>query len=78
MEVAEISANSKNPEGGIIERADSGEPNGILHETAMDLVYDRAPLMDISKKVKAFDVGIKRLLECGITAYQVSVTNQHL
>jgi predicted amidohydrolase YtcJ len=38
LRLAGIGANTNDPGGGIIERDERGEPNGLLHETAMGLI----------------------------------------
>lgn len=40
LEIAGITKDTKDPEGGIIGRDENGEPNGILYETARYLVSD--------------------------------------
>ncbi len=69
LKVANITAETKNPPGGIIERdSKNGEPTGILKDNAMKLVLDLIP--DESSEEKKDNVvnGIKRLNSFGITS----------
>ncbi len=44
LELAEITSETQNPEGGlIIKDSETGEPTGILKDNAMDLVFDIIP-----------------------------------
>ncbi len=43
LELAGITANTPDPDGGTIDRDEHGEPTGVLRETAMDAVYAREP-----------------------------------
>lgn len=43
LQLAHITADTEDPEDGIIERDEDGNPTGILQEAAMDLVEELAP-----------------------------------
>ncbi|HDR7717127.1 amidohydrolase [Bacillus albus] len=43
LEIAEITKDSPNPNGGVIERNENGEPSGTLRDTATNLVLDKLP-----------------------------------
>ncbi len=46
LRLACITRSSNNPVGGVIEHDAAGEPNGILHETAIGLIYKVLPPPD--------------------------------
>ena len=43
LQIAGITADTRAPEGGTIDRDEHGEPTGVLRESAMDLVRDHVP-----------------------------------
>ncbi|EMY8531340.1 amidohydrolase [Bacillus paranthracis] len=43
LEIAEITKDTPNPNGGVIERNENGEPSGTLRDTATNLVLDKLP-----------------------------------
>ncbi|MGN4558986.1 amidohydrolase [Bacillus cereus group sp. MYBK5-2] len=43
LEIAEITKDTPNPTGGVIERNENGEPSGTLRDTATNLVLDTLP-----------------------------------
>src|ERR1017187_10499779 len=43
LRLAGIDRNTANPDGGIIEHDEDGEPNGLLHETAMGMIHRVLP-----------------------------------
>lgn len=69
MAIAGITKDSKNPEGGIIERDTAGNPTGILRETARDLVLRHVPPQPASETQTALKKNLDMLLGYGITGY---------
>lgn len=68
LELAGISRSTPDPEGGEIERDDSGEPTGVLKETARNLITKWMPKDSREDQIeKLVDLG-KLLLSQGITA----------
>ncbi|MDO4554821.1 MAG: amidohydrolase [Lachnospiraceae bacterium] len=68
LEIAGITKDTKDPEGGEIVRDASGEPTGILKEKARDLILDFIPTPDREESVKDLvDLG-RKLLSQGIVA----------
>jgi predicted amidohydrolase YtcJ len=62
-------AGPDNPEGGVIERhAQTGEPTGILRESAMDLVAQHIPPTTLQQKVAALERAMVWANRHGITA----------
>ncbi len=69
LEIAGISENSKNPNGGIIDKDSStNEPTGILRDSAMQLVLGLLPERLESEKVKALQAALEILKKNGITS----------
>lgn len=58
LEAAGIDASTPDPEGGIIEHYDDGEPNGLLHEnSAMYLVLDAVPALTLDQRIEGLELG---------------------
>jgi hypothetical protein len=68
LELAGISANSEPPPGGIIERDEHGEPNGIFHETALGLVFNHIPEPDAAEYEAMLRAATDHQLKLGITS----------
>lgn len=62
-----ISAATPDPEGGRIGRDEAGQPNGLLFESAMDLVNSRLPAPDLGEITRAVDTAQKNLWQVGLT-----------
>ncbi|MEI4803545.1 amidohydrolase [Bacillus sp. FJAT-51639] len=43
LEIARVTKDTQNPDGGVIERDGNGEPSGTLRDTATDLVLNKLP-----------------------------------
>lgn len=68
LELAGISRGTPDPEGGEIERHDSGEPTGVLKESARNLITKWMPKDSREDQIeKLVDLG-KLLLSQGVTA----------
>lgn len=68
IEIAGITKNTKDPQGGKIGRDESGEPNGILMENARDLIIPFMPKKTEEDRISALvDLG-KLLTSQGIVA----------
>lgn len=70
LRLAKIDKNTKNPEGGEIERDASGEATGILKETAQGLVNNLVPAPSIDQQNKGMELALKMAREYGITSVQ--------
>jgi len=68
LKLAGISHNTPNPHGGTIQRDTSGDPTGILLESAMRIVESVIPEPNISERVKAILRAQTELHRFGITA----------
>ena len=65
---AEIGRATPNPSGGIIDRDDTGMPNGILRETAMGLVTTKIPAPTSAEYAAMLEAGLRHQLTLGITS----------
>src|SRR5215468_1692296 len=65
------------PPDGRIERAAAGEPQGTLHEGAMDLVRRVAPAVALEDQVAGILEGQRYLHSLGITAWQEAIVGEY-
>lgn len=70
LKLAGIDRNTKDPEGGIIERGADGEATGILKETASDFVQSKVPPPTDEQKAKAMELALDMAKKYGITSVQ--------
>ena len=71
LELAGITKNTPDPEGGLIERnSETGEPTGILKDNAMDMVYKIIPLPSPEENVEAALRALEEARKLGITSVQ--------
>ena len=69
LQIAAITADTKDPDGGTIARNSDGSARGTLREpTAMDLIMKHAPARTIEDDVAAIAWASDRYLESGVTA----------
>jgi predicted amidohydrolase YtcJ len=69
LELAGITATSEAPAGGEILRDESGQPTGLLLETAVELVYEAVPEPDLEMMVEALRQAIPRAHRLGLTGF---------
>ena len=69
LELAGITKESYDPDGGIIEKNAHGNPTGILRETAAELVESIIPPLTRAEKKTALLMGLKEMNRNGITSY---------
>lgn len=74
LEMAGITKDTPDPMGGIIERDENGEPNGILKEAARNLVMDMLPVSDVEKTSDRIVSLGKKLATLGITSIDDSMS----
>lgn len=67
IELAGITAETVDPEGGIIERNEKGEPSGTFREAAQDLIKPICPEFTVEQYKKGFDDYQRRMAGFGIT-----------
>jgi predicted amidohydrolase YtcJ len=68
LQACEISAATPDPEGGVIQRDDHGQPTGILLEKAMSLVAPHMPMPDAQKLASLLQDAQSTLWQMGLTA----------
>ena len=68
LKAAGITAATKDPVGGKIERDANGNPTGLLVDAAMDLVGSKVPAPSAEQLTQALDKAQEQLLSVGITA----------
>jgi len=70
LQLASITVASRDPEGGKIDRDESGTPNGILRETAQEAVRAVIPKPDHDQRRQAIELALEDLASHGITSAQ--------
>jgi len=70
LELAGINKNTPDPDGGLIERDENGEPTGILKDNAMDLVFKIIPQPSLEENVEATLRALEEARKFGITSVQ--------
>jgi predicted amidohydrolase YtcJ len=70
LELAGVSLASREPEGGKIDRDDTGTPNGILREKAQGMVTSVVPKPTHDKRRQAIELALADLASHGITSAQ--------
>ena len=79
LKIAGIDKLTKDPPDGVIERADDGEPTGILREGALSLVRKVIPQPSMDDIERALEGVLQELLKVGLTTvHAVSVTREEL
>jgi predicted amidohydrolase YtcJ len=75
LEVCGITAETKNPDGGVIQRKPSSKvPNGVLEENAMYLVMNKLPMPTPERAMQMIEAGLRFYAEAGITTAQDCAT----
>lgn len=72
LEIAGITSDTPDPEGGIIERDSSGKPNGLMRETAVGLVFSIVPPPSEEEKREALTLASDTMASYGITSYTIA------
>ncbi len=70
LQLASITVASKDPPGGKIDRLETGEPSGILRETAREAVQAIIPKPDHSKRRLAAELALREAARWGVTSAQ--------
>ncbi len=68
LKAAGVTAATKDPVGGKIERDANGNPTGLLVDAAMDLVASKVPASTPAQLAQALDKAQEQLLAVGVTA----------
>lgn len=69
LEIAEVTPDTPEPDGGIIETDEEGRLNGVLRESAQALVTEHIPEASAEELRPSFVQNLKGLLELGITSF---------
>lgn len=79
LELAHITRETTDPEGGRIERNAQGEPSGTLRESATNLVEDVAPKPTPEERLAGIQKALKEMNQDGITGFNdASVSESYL
>lgn len=70
LQAAGIARSTPDPAGGKIDRDASGEPTGIMRETARDLVESKIPPPTPSQRRRAVELALQDAAQSGITSAQ--------
>src|ERR1700683_2720364 len=71
LQIAGVKRDTPDPPGGHIERdASSGEPTGMLEESAMSLVYGHIPRYSMEQRRRAFQLVMDEAVQYGVTSVQ--------
>src|SRR6266566_9387133 len=77
LALAGIDAATPDPPDGRIERTAAGEPQGTLHEGAMNLVQRVVPAVTLDEQVAGIPEGQRYLHSLGITAWQDAIVGEY-
>jgi predicted amidohydrolase YtcJ len=67
LELAGITKDTPDPEGGVIVRDNDGEPTGYLLDAAQDLVSAKVPEVSVDYLTRALEKSVDNLLSLGLT-----------
>jgi len=70
LQLAGVTLASKVPQGGQVDRNETGEPTGILRESAQSMVYAVVPKATQERRRKGLELALADLAEHGITSAQ--------
>ncbi len=70
LKLARVTLASKDPEGGEIGRDETGQPDGLLRETAKELVKSVIPPPTPEKRRQAIEAALKDIASSGVTSVQ--------
>jgi hypothetical protein len=68
LELAGVTRDTLPPPGGVIDHDESGEPTGVLHETALGLVFNHIPEPTAKDYEAMLTAAMHHQLELGITS----------
>jgi predicted amidohydrolase YtcJ len=70
LQMAHITVATKDPQGGQIGREANGDPNGILRETAQDLITSLIPPPTVERQRRAIQLALADIARSGVTSAQ--------
>ena len=68
LELAGVTANTPDPDGGTIDRDEHGEPTGVLRENGMDFIYNIVPAPTDDEILENLHIGANIFRSHGITS----------
>ncbi len=68
LEVAGITRDTPNPDGGEILKDAQGEPNGVLAETAQFMIMKMKPMPDVARIIEGLKISNQDYLAAGVTS----------
>lgn len=77
MNLAGLDASTPTPPGGVIEKDETGNPTGCLHESAMDLVSTQVPAATDAEIRAGLLAGQSYLQSFGITAWMDAIVGDY-
>lgn len=69
LQIAGITHETPDPDGGLFDRDETGMPTGVLRETARELVRAHVPPDSLELRVKALTLATNQMLAYGITSF---------
>src|SRR5437762_2087504 len=75
LKFAGIDRNTRDPEGGKIDRDANGEPTGILRETAKEALQAKIPEPTLEQRRKAVELALAEAARWGLTSIQEPPVN---
>jgi predicted amidohydrolase YtcJ len=75
---AHVTAATRDPPGGRIERGHQGRPTGTLRDSAMDLVLDALPPSSPEYEARQLETALAAMRATGITSVQDASVDDHL
>jgi predicted amidohydrolase YtcJ len=76
LRMASITLASKDPQGGQIVRDPTGQPNGVLRDTAIGAVSRLVPATSHDKRRQALEASLQDLAQWGVTSAQDNSVSQ--
>ena len=70
LKLARVTLASKDPDGGEISRDATGQPDGILRETAKEMVKSVIPPPSADKRRQAIEAALRDIAQSGVTSLQ--------
>ena len=78
LAAARISAATRDPPGGHLERDAQGAPTGTLRDRAADLVYQVMPAASLEREAQRLEKALDAMRATGITSVQDADVDEHL
>jgi predicted amidohydrolase YtcJ len=79
LQLAGITRDTPDPEGGVIDRDSRGEPTGVLRETAGRAVMDSLPAAELATQLADIKAATDEMLSYGIVAFtDASIRNNYV